>query len=284
MKTFSALLALIAIGCNTSGKEIPYAGSTPAPAVVREFLGISLTDSIDFIRWKLVIRPDSYELNCRYGVSKGGTKGFVDGKEVAFSGKLRKQGHYFVLQREGRTISILEINSNLLHLLDGNKNLLAGKWGYSYALNSNTPVKSDQFNLPSKQSTPEYVMAFQGRTLCQELSVAFGKKSYPGLQSDEMVYYFVHRFRNRETIHIAWKAGEHIKKKRWRRAIGKSSGKDGRIIYKLNLPQWPDPLYLLKADDNILFFTDAEGNLLVGNEDFSYTLNPTEDREPLTSK
>ncbi len=32
-------------------------------------------------------------------------------------------------------------------------------------------------------------------------------------------------------------------------------------------------LYLLKGDDNILFFVDPNGRLLVGNEDFSYTLN-----------
>ncbi len=189
MKTLTALLTMIVIGCYTSGKETVYYGSPPAPAVVREFLGISLTDSIDFIRWKLVIRPDSYELNCRYGVSKGGTNGFVDGKEVAFSGKLSKQGHYFVLQREGRIISILEINSNLLHLLDGNKSLLVGNGGYSYALNSNTPVKSDQFNLPSKQSMPEYVMAFQGRTLCQELSELLGRKAIPAC--NQMKWYII---------------------------------------------------------------------------------------------
>ena len=32
-------------------------------------------------------------------------------------------------------------------------------------------------------------------------------------------------------------------------------------------------LYLLKLDNNILVFTDARGKLLVGDEDFDYTLN-----------
>jgi len=32
-------------------------------------------------------------------------------------------------------------------------------------------------------------------------------------------------------------------------------------------------LYLLELDENILMFIDAQGNLLVGNEDFSYTMN-----------
>jgi hypothetical protein len=32
-------------------------------------------------------------------------------------------------------------------------------------------------------------------------------------------------------------------------------------------------MYLLKLDDHILVFTDADGKLLVGDEDFSYTMN-----------
>jgi hypothetical protein len=32
-------------------------------------------------------------------------------------------------------------------------------------------------------------------------------------------------------------------------------------------------LYLLKADENVFFFLDENKNLMVGNRDFSYTLN-----------
>ena len=51
------------------------------------------------------------------------------------------------------------------------------------------------------------------------------------------------------------------------------TGKDGRIIYELKSDNESTPTYLLKLDENILAFTDAKGNLLVGNEDFSYTLS-----------
>ena len=47
----------------------------------------------------------------------------------------------------------------------------------------------------------------------------------------------------------------------------------GRIIYRLYSDIWARPLSLVKGDDNMLFFIDANGRLLVGNEDFSYTLN-----------
>ncbi len=48
--------------------------------------------------------------------------------------------------------------------------------------------------------------------------------------------------------------------------------KDGRIIYKLHSDN-NEVLHLLKIDDNILVFIDQQGKLLVGDEDFSYSLN-----------
>ena len=48
------------------------------------------------------------------------------------------------------------------------------------------------------------------------------------------------------------------------------------IIYQLD-PGMPDrSLLLLKGDENVLFFLDHSRNLLVGNEEFSYTLNRTD--------
>lgn len=44
------------------------------------------------------------------------------------------------------------------------------------------------------------------------------------------------------------------------------------IVYQLDLAGKPS-LLLQQGDDNVLFFLDATKNLLVGNRDFSYTLN-----------
>ena len=53
-------------------------------------------------------------------------------------------------------------------------------------------------------------------------------------------------------------------------------GKNGSLIYKLYHEKRGMNLYLLRAGETILIFTDPEGNLLVGNKDFSYTLNKTQ--------
>src|SRR5205809_141153 len=45
------------------------------------------------------------------------------------------------------------------------------------------------------------------------------------------------------------------------------------IIYELEAASGHGSIRLLKADDNIMFFIGQDGRLMVGNADFSYTLN-----------
>ncbi|MFL5789187.1 MAG: hypothetical protein ACJ748_14100, partial [Flavisolibacter sp.] len=44
-------------------------------------------------------------------------------------------------------------------------------------------------------------------------------------------------------------------------------------VYQLNDKTGIGLIYLMNVDDNIILFTDETGRPLVGNEDFSYTLN-----------
>ena len=45
------------------------------------------------------------------------------------------------------------------------------------------------------------------------------------------------------------------------------------IVYQLVPTDPAEPIYLMKADENVLFFLDNDKRLLVGNQDFSYTLD-----------
>jgi hypothetical protein len=47
----------------------------------------------------------------------------------------------------------------------------------------------------------------------------------------------------------------------------------GAVIYQLDPGASQGSLLFLKVDDNILYFLDRSRNLLVGNQNFSYTLN-----------
>ncbi|RDB04975.1 copper resistance protein NlpE N-terminal domain-containing protein [Runella aurantiaca] len=48
------------------------------------------------------------------------------------------------------------------------------------------------------------------------------------------------------------------------------------VVYQLESDNPDETVYLMKGDENVLFFLDKNKNLLVGNELFSYTLNRVE--------
>jgi hypothetical protein len=273
MRNILFLLFIVCQSCLASSDEHTYVGSTPAHEVVRDFLGIPQGDSIDFIRWKLVIDKDSYQLNCRYGVGKPGTAGFIDEKRVDLSGKIARAGNYYQLSHHDKTYSVLEINPNLLYLLDKQKNLLVGNGGFSYVLNSTTAIKSTAFNFKKSETKPGLSMAYEGRTPCTELSsILTAEKRERCLK---LKWYFIFHT-DSVTGHPSHylTAGTAYREETMARGNWEIiKGKDGRTIYKLTPDSKAFSLYLLKADDNILFFTDAEGNLLVGDENFSYALN-----------
>jgi hypothetical protein len=275
MKLIFALSMLFFLSCNVKAKAPVYYGSTPPDMAVREFLNISLTDSIDFIKWKLELSANNYKLSCRYGIGRPNTNGFTNEKEVNFSGKLSKDERYYHLRRKAKTLQILELNSNLLHLLDKNKRMLVGNGGYSYTLNIDSPVKSTEFGFPARQTDLESVIAFEGRTPCQELStllrlnkrdVCDKLKWYIIFFSDSVTGQPSHYLKDGTAYRQ-----ETMVKGKWEIV----KGANGKIIYKLDPEKQSAATHLLRADDNILLFTDPEGNLLVGNEDFSYTLNRT---------
>src|SRR5687767_14552277 len=117
MKAFILFLFLIANSC-VSAKEKNYTASTPADKNVRNFLGINLKDSIDFIRWNLKLTDDSeFKLSCSYGIGKPNTNGFIDEKKVEIKGVLAKQGNVYMFSAGGKSLSFVELNQNLLHIL-----------------------------------------------------------------------------------------------------------------------------------------------------------------------
>lgn len=279
MKPFATLIAIVVLCSCSHSQSVSYTGSTPANAEVRRFLGISMTDSIDFIRWKVLLHDNTYELDCSYGLSKPNTNGFTDDQTVMIKSTLVKQAPFIQLQNNKQTIYLLIVNSNLLHFANADKQLMIGNGGWSYVLNNINPVASTQFTFPYTVSAPAPAMAFHGRTPCQPLAdmLQLGKSSacykmkwhvvfYTDSLTGQPTYYTKGSRREREDPNLRGK---------W--AIKK--GKQGETIYVLNPEKGDAATHLLKASDSILFITDAKGNLLVGNEDFSWTLNGMEPRD-----
>ena len=271
MNIISAFLSVFLFVSCANAKEKSYTGSTPAAPVIRTFLGIPLSDSVDFIRWKLILHNKLYQIECNYGIGKPNTNGFFDGgKKIEWSGKLSKEKNFFQLRNGNKVLKIAELNEDLLHLLDADNSLLVGNGGWSYTLTNLSPSGTDQVNITTKQTALKDSMAFQGRTPCHVPGIIA-----PGTLCYKLKWYLV-LYANAEKN----EPGTYrVFGTTWREKGGRQgnwkiiNGKNGRIIYQLNDDKGNGFLFLLKLDEHILVFTDANGKLLAGDEDFSYTLN-----------
>ena len=277
-----ALLALAGLIHLSPFKESVYVGCTPVESTVRKFFGISLTDSIDFMRWTLSLQNGIYKVGVEYGLAKNGTPGFTNGKHIVLSGNMRKEGNYYYLDNHKKILMVESINSNLLHILDENKNMLIGNGGYSYGLSNTHAVKSDQIDIPHRKYSLNEYQVYEGRTPCQEISADAGMNKGP--ECNKMKWYMI-LYTDPVTHQPSYylKGGRSYRKETMDRGKWKvSHGKDGRTIYTISPEKEPWSFYLVQVDDNILVFTDKNGNLLVGNDDFSYTLNRRKDEHPVT--
>lgn len=271
MRIISIFLPVFLFISCVKGNNKTYTGSTPAGNVVRLFLNIPLSDSVDFIRWKCILLKDSYQLQCNYGIGKPNTNGFINGgKKVELNGELKKEKNYYEFINGNRSIKLARLNEDLLHLLNTDNSFLVGNGGWSYTINSITPSGSDEVNFTAQQGILKDSMAFEGRTPCNVPGVIEPGKTcyklkwfivlYSNAQSNEPGTYRV--------LGTAWRK-EGRKTGNWKIV----TGKNGKTIYQLNDEEGKGLLYLVKVDEHILLFTDVNGKLLTGDEDFSYTLN-----------
>ena len=271
MNIIATIFSFILFVSCTSAKETNYTASTPAAPIVREFLGISSTDSIDFIRWKLSLTDIKYSLECNYGIGKPNTNGFYDGgKKITFSGTVKREGYNYTLVNGNKSLKLAELNLNLLHVLNNDNTLLVGNGGWSYVLNNMAPSATNKFNMMAKQMVLKDSIVFEGRTPCGVPHII-----EPGKECYKLKWYLVlypTKTNEPATYRILgtpYRREDGGKKGNWKI----TTGKDGRIVYQLNDENENPFIYLLKLDEGVLMFTDAKGNLLVGDHDFSYALN-----------
>jgi hypothetical protein len=266
---FIFFVGMLVFSCTScvSGKESRYTGSTPATSkAIRTFLNIPLSDSVDFIRWRLTLTDINYELECNYGISKPNTNGFMNGgKKTSFSGKVTREKNYYRLHHENRTLNILELNNNLLHFLDDNNAMLIGTGGWSYTINNESPVSTDVVSVVPVNMIFSDSIGLQGRTPCRGID---GRKECYKLKW-WIVLYADPKTNQPNGCRVNGTMYDHNA----RSGIWTiTNDKNGRIIYQIDARGRPS-LYLLKLDENIYSFVDDKGNLLVGDHDFSYSLS-----------
>ena len=239
-----------------------YTGSTPANIIVRTFLNIPATDSVDFIRWKLVMGDVVFALDCDYGVGKPNTNGFIDKKSVHLEGRAAREGQYLTLVNGNRRLVFAVLNTNLIHIAGMDKKLMAGTGGWAYTLSrpgaGKLPLAFSQGTIQLKDS-----MTYQGRTPCGEfpgMGLTVSENCY---KLKWLITLYAHDGKptTYSTRGTAFRNSEP--------RSGKWSVRNGMI----KLEGIGQQVYLLAVEENILLFVDAAGRLLQGDADFSYTLS-----------
>lgn len=271
MKLLATLVSITCVVSCANSKETNYTASTPAAGIVRSFLGIPHTDSVDFIRWKLALNDLKYSLECNYGIGKPNTNGFNDGgKKVVLVGNVKKDNNYYIFQQGNRTLKFVELNENLLHIVNDDNSLLIGNGGWSYAINRIPAYPNDRVNVLAKQTVIKDSIAFEGRTPCGVPGIIEpGKECY---KLKWLIVLYGNTIKNEPATYKV--LGTPYRAEGSRRGNWKiTAAKDGKIFYQLFDESGKLFINLLKLDEGVVIFTDVNGNLLVGNLDFSYTLN-----------
>lgn len=271
MKILFPFLLFTFFSCKGFSKVINYTGSTPAGTAVRNFLQISATDSIDFIRWLLEFDDAGYcKIKCNYGIGKPNTNGFIGGGKV-----LSLQATYLVntngyhIVHDGKSLLLIRLTDDLLHFGNDNADLFIGNGAWSYTLNNTHPLNTRILRNDLDRILINDSVIFTGRTPCGIPNVHKSKECYKikwllvmyaSQQSQTEGTYKIRgtAFENHQSPMATWKLISDV---------------EGRNIYLLNDKEGKPLLRLLKVSKDIMVFVDALDQPLVGNEDFSFTLN-----------
>jgi hypothetical protein len=252
------------------------------------------------MQWKLTLYHDAktmaparYELRCDYGLTVPGKPGVARHIRT-----LERQGVWTktkssngapgtaVIELRG-SLSLLQVGHNILHVLNRDGSLMAGNGGWSFSLNrseaAERPVdpalaRSEpdmSYRISPLAAGPAVFGVFEGRTPCIGIAHRLEIPVHPACLKAK---WRVTLYQDPETLAPKRYRIEGTLYRRgalegnWGRIEG-IPGNPQAAVYRLMRAGGSPALYLLKGDDNVLFFVNQHGQPLVGNADFSYTLD-----------
>jgi hypothetical protein len=285
---------LACLPCGAIGAE--FVGSTPGGALTREFLGGLPADApCHYVLWQLTLKtnsPATYDVVARYHIpARGNTNQSVAGPSVTSRGTWEivkdasPNGVVYRLtpDKSPRSLSFVTVGENLLHVLNPDGTLMVGNGGWSYTLNradhaekpgdpSQAPDMS--YKISPLATGPSVFGVFEGRSPCLGIARELKIPQHTGMK----VKWRVTLYQNPETsAPTTYKIEGSLHRQAaregtWRISRGARTDPQA-TIYELSPTQTEAALFLLKGDNNVLFFLNEEREPLVGHEEFSYTLN-----------
>ena len=281
----SIVLSILLMMSGSENKDdLSLVGCTPADTGIRKTFNIRADIPVDFIRWELHLKDNKFELELDYGESQPNTMGFKpDSIKTKLTGEysVSKSQNYnseiFTLHSEqlGNDLLLLKINNNIYQVLESDLSLMTGNGGWSYTLNNINLQMNDLTSihfLPPGTGTNQLI--YDGRTPCQEFSAAYKFVVPPGCF--KLKWRLILNFDPITHLPTTYNFRHYDSAGKW--VITKGTPKNPEaIIYTLSPDNPNRSISFLRANDNILYFLDKNLEPLVGNKDFSYTLNQIRD-------
>jgi hypothetical protein len=280
----------VSCSAKNTTSEMILVGSTPGDDIIKSMLSIPAGTKIDFVKWSLKLDNNkAFVLDINFGESQPNTLGFKNGCE-----KRTVKGTFTVSKNEGNSnfkevyhlkseslperISLVKLNENVFHLLTPQNQLMIGNGGWSYSLNRNNPVNSGKVLISSAISNQKSLqLSFEGRTPCQEIVA-----QYPEMNAEQSCFklkWMLILNRDSVTHQPATCTIRNIVNNEPRNITGKWEIINGTetnrrvVIFKIDVDDLAEPILFLAGDENVLFFLDKNMDPIIGNKDFSFTLN-----------
>ena len=286
-----------------SESNIPFGvfvGTSLCAEVARPLLGIPPDAQCDRIKWNLALyidpltqKPTTYKLSSEYGYH-------VDNRTLLMKGSNVREGRWTIAKGvkadpnaivyqldtddAGLTISFQLLDANVIHLLDRDNSMTVGNAAQSFTLSRTDQVRNAQnsANVFVKNSAPllkafgsVLVGVFGGRTPCREVAQQLNHPVATDCMKLkwELTLYQDPQTRTPTTYKLRGTLfRDYDRQGTWTIVRGRQ-GDPNALIFKLDPEKNGRSLLLFNADDRVLFFLHNDGSLMVGNRDFSYTLN-----------
>ena len=277
-----------------------FVGSTPCGEVIRQLLRIPSNAESDLIRWKLTLyqdektrAPSRYGLRCEYGLTSPGKPGLAgDATTLERQGTWRtrkgtKSNAEAIVHELTGAVSLFEVDANVLQVLNPDGSLMIGNGGWSYTLNradhAEKPVDEAlavsqpemSYQISPVATGPTVFGVFEGRTPCQGIA---RELRIPVSAASTKTKWRVTLHQNSEThAPTTFKMEGSLFRRGAREgtwSIRRGTEADANAVtYRLAPTEAQPAVFLLKGDENVLFFLSQNQRPLVGHDEFSYTLN-----------
>jgi len=265
-----------------------FVGTTPATPELLQFLG-AVGANAELIEWKLSLQGNRstarYTVSATIGLTQANMPGISREKRhldvggswsTAKGTRSNAMADVIVLGN----LSFVRLGPSIIHALNQDRSLMTGNGGWSFSLNRSdrleplvdptlvTQQSSVSYTISPLSTGPSVYGVFEGRTPCQGVARAMRMTVDP---SCAKVKWRVTLYQDPQTRTPSSYKVEG--------SLYRGAKSEGRWTIAQNQPgalpviRLESSATFVQADDDVLLFADRQGNPLVGNASFSYTLD-----------